>query len=659
MKMPSTSTSSSKRGAEAVFENDILPARTWASISRTVVLQMLTLLLFNLARSLFLLEPFLENGSGFPIGWIKSGLNSLIHPSSWFYDSLIIGCVWLIGMLYLQKFQMSPKIPQGPGGGGLKSILATTIIAVTSNGIINATTSLSAHMVLSAILLKCYIGIIGPASLSSLTILCNHASKDVCINEQHIFLIVSGIFTGIRIWWKLQGPSNGQVLRFPLIQLSGNTLLRQRIGSELVKDMFDVALSLRLYCFLYYMLGMKVEIFLADVLRIDHRSYHEDESNVFAETYHEMIWSYATLVLHTWVINALLVLNFGLLHAIFNINMTKRTKFPILHLEKPPTAYINLMDAMRNDGTKSNVKESGLLLKHLAFQDFAEIAASESKVRRSEFFTLSQPGGHPHHWNEVRSICLNTISEFSGDLEKASKPANIVTATPLTPLPAGPNSNFNLATQTPTMPRLRRLGGPQNQITDTIEKLGHSSGIQEVLPSKLSVLQGSTNSNLVTEKEKYGLRTLERYLFSPEKIGTAVTNAASVFTIPGPSGDTAIRSVYAKSQVVIWSVEGLAHLIAASIDEDRFGVVQKDLPEVLEAFLLLQKTVEKHRKGATATARKNRFETRDLQLKQELRVALKSSLFRICVAFGEHLLALPISLELRKKLSNYQSFAEA
>ena len=101
---------------------------------------------------------------------------------------------------------------------------------------------------------------------------------------------------------------------------------------------------------------------------------------------------------------------------------------------------------------------------------------------------------------------------------------------------------------------------------------------------------------MIKLKEKYGLRTLERYLLSPEKIGNAVTNAASVFTIPGPSGDTAIRSVYAKSQVVIWSVEGLAHLIAASIDEDRFGVVQKDLPEVLEAFLLLQKTVEKQSK---------------------------------------------------------------
>ena len=116
--------------------------------------------------------------------------------------------------------------------------------------------------------------------------------------------------------------------------------------------------------------------------------------------------------------------------------------------------------------------------------------------------------------------------------------------------------------------------------------------------------------------------------------------------------------MYEKGQVVIWAVEGLAHLVAASIDEDRYGVVQKDLPKVIEALLLLQQTVEKHRKGATATARKNRFETRDLQLKQELRIALKSSLFRICVVFGEHLEALPLAPDLRKRIMNYQSFAE-
>ena len=68
-------------------------------------------------------------------------------------------------------------------------------------------------------------------------------------------------------------------------------------------------------------------------------------------------------------------------------------------------------------------------------------------------------------------------------------------------------------------------------------------------------------------------------------------------------------------------------------------------------------TLERH-KGLTATARKNRFETRDLQLKQDLRVALKSSLYRITVTFGDSLNTLDLPTEHRASLANYQSFRE-
>ena len=50
-------------------------------------------------------------------------------------------------------------------------------------------------------------------------------------------------------------------------------------------------------------------------------------------------------------------------------------------------------------------------------------------------------------------------------------------------------------------------------------------------------------------------------------------------------------------------------------------------PALLDYIDYLFQTLERH-KGLTATARKNRFETRDLQLKQDLRVTLKSSLYR-------------------------------
>jgi nucleoporin NDC1 len=655
-----------RASAEVMFENDILPARAWSTITRAVVWQIISLFAFCLTRSLLLLEPFSANGSGFPVGWIRHGINSIVHPSSWVYDGLIIGCLSVLGMLYLKNLQTSSKVPQG-GGAGLKYIILSGLTASTSNGFINALTSLVAHVGLAALLIRCYIGILGPSVISSLKHLCNPDQADTfCVNESHVFLVMSGAYTGLRAWWKLHGPSNRNVLRFPLIQQSGNTLLRQRIFSELIKELFDAGLSLRWFCVLYYLLGQRVELFIADGLHIDHRTDYQDDSILMfpALSYQDTFWYYTSLLLHTWTINALLIFNIGLLHAIFSINMTKRIRFPITSRSDSATSQcIMLMDAMKNDGAKSSLKESGLLLKHLAFQDFADLTAAQSKLRRSEFFMLSQPGGHPHHWNEVRSICLNTIADFSQDLEMASKPtsntvAPVNSASVSTDQYVAANANG-----TPSIPRLRRLGGPQTPLMGgrTNALPGIRSGIQELVPSTSSQLQpGENKTNHIASTENTVLGKLEKYLAGPEKLAAALTNATSAFSLPGGgnSGDAAVRSVYAKGQVVIWAVEGLAHLVAASIVEDRYGVVQKDLPKVIEALLLLQQTVEKHRKGATATARKNRFETRDLQLKQELRIALKSSLFRICVVFGEHLDALPLAADLRKRIMNYQSFAE-
>ena len=56
-----------------------------------------------------------------------------------------------------------------------------------------------------------------------------------------------------------------------------------------------------------------------------------------------------------------------------------------------------------------------------------------------------------------------------------------------------------------------------------------------------------------------------------------------------------VRSAFAKSQLVIWAVEALSNLISASVFEDRFGVVQKQLPKILAAMLNLQQTVERHK----------------------------------------------------------------
>ena len=52
------------------------------------------------------------------------------------------------------------------------------------------------------------------------------------------------------------------------------------------------------------------------------------------------------------------------------------------------------------------------VLQYLAFQDLCE-AASQSKQRRLEMFSLSQPGGHPHHWVAVSSASLGLLRDIT------------------------------------------------------------------------------------------------------------------------------------------------------------------------------------------------------------------------------------------------------
>ncbi len=100
----------------------------------------------------------------------------------------------------------------------------------------------------------------------------------------------------------------------------------------------------------------------------------------------------------------------------------------------------------------------------------------------------------------------------------------------------------------------------------------------------------------------------------------------------------------------------------ASIEEDGYGVVQKDLPAILTALLKLEESVDRCRVLQAAGNyhhRKRRAEPADVQLKQELKCALKSAVYRITMSFKEHILVVPLEADLAKKISNCHNFLEA
>ena len=88
-----------------------------------------------------------------------------------------------------------------------------------------------------------------------------------------------------------------------------------------------------------------------------------------------------------------------------------------------------------------------------------------------------------------------------------------------------------------------------------------------------------------------------------------------------------------------------------------FWLYQNNCLNYFSFFKFIPQTINKH-KGVTITSRKNRFETRDQQLKQELRTSLKSSIYRIVNAYGDHLDSISIPTEWHKKLHSYETFHE-
>lgn len=123
------------------------------------------------------------------------------------------------------------------------------------------------------------------------------------------------------------------------------------------------------------------------------------------------------------------------------------------------------------------------------------------------------------------------------------------------------------------------------------------------------------------------------------------------------------QALFADSQAHIWALQGLSHLVAASFSEDQFGVVQTTLPNILSSLVVLLEAVDRHFKLPHASSKPVRTicsmgDSTYKTLRFALRAALKTAIYKITTTFGEHLNAVNISTEHRKRLQQFLEFKE-
>lgn len=290
--------------------------------------------------------------------------------------------------------------------------------------------------------------------------------------------------------------------------------------------------------------------------------------------------------------------------SILLINYTKLRVFSVFLTAPLPTASLEQI-------LSSLSPSSPPLLHHLSLQALARLTATSSSAR-SAIFSLSQPGGHPHSWNTVSQSCLATLDSISSSITSLTSPKAPAISTP-TPTPK-PEPQY---ISSPGMRRLAPSFGAK------MEEVPVPSGVS---PAKQMM---SSITNLLDRLKKQ-------------------PGVAMLFKVQPEAG---MRAIFCKSQAAIWSVDILSHLVAASITEDRFGVVQKELVIILTSLLTLDQKIAGFRKPAGTS-------DEDVRLKQELKAAVKAGLYRIAIQFGEHIQAIPMERELGNKMMNYQKFLE-
>jgi nucleoporin NDC1 len=137
-----------------------------------------------------------------------------------------------------------------------------------------------------------------------------------------------------------------------------------------------------------------------------------------------------------------------------------------------------------------------------------------------------------------------------------------------------------------------------------------------------------------------------------------ILNSSVVIFLFGELPEKRLRHMLVtKGQLVIWTTQSLALLASASFEEDSYGVVQKDLPAIITALLQLKQILDKLLKAGSykKSYRNDRF---DIKMKNALRSAVKRSLYRIAVTFGQYLNELPLSNDSLQQMQNFLKFKE-
>ncbi|KAK9404232.1 nucleoporin NDC1 [Crotalus adamanteus] len=576
----------------------ILRWRATASIAWSVLLLPLCVAVFIIISSIDLFHP---------VQWITNSFNDL-------YTSYVIFCILLLSVVILvinvfnvQFHTVVPSIHCSRLALISKIIHPQQVIHSIAHAVMGVLVAWCA-----AVMTKGKFLFLSMPCTATTTESAADATLRMCLNEYHLFILLLGAFMGYSYSLRYL-IHNLNYLPFPAIQQYKYLRFRRSLPLLAKHSCVESFYMVRNFCAVYYFFGYIPRTWIMTTMNI------QPDSNLpLLDTVAGLLD--LSLLYHSWLCGLFLLMTWYIAWLLFRIFSTEAHHFPV-----QPT-FAEEADQCLPKILNSNPPP---LLKFLALQDLMFLS-QYSSVRRQAVFSLSQPGGHPYNWTSICGECLNLLSELT---QKLIIQQEIAAA------------NGRMKQPSPG-DLIQSFSSPDLQLTGYPDEPRPMVVVAK--DAKEAAQPGSFYMWLQNKKEQIknflSKRVLIMYFFNKHP-------------------EASIQALFSDTQMHIWALEGLSHLVAASFTEDRYGVVQTTLPAILNSLLTLQEVIDKHFKLPHVSSKPpktsgNLADTSYKTLRFALRSSLKTAIYRITTTFGEHLNAVQVSSEHKKRLQQFLEFKE-
>lgn len=491
-------------------------------------------------------------------------------------------------------------------------------------------------------------------------------ARVICVNEKFLLLLIYGALVAVWYCWK-KDPSL-EPCEFPIIHQSKYLRIRAFVYSvlwtTLVKLFIPVVVSLVAYTFLGHLF---LQWFIRRTLSF------EFMLNGNAHIYD------IKLLLILWIMSTHILSNLHLMAFLFQVFLTEPQFFPI---EAGALAERNVFSQQGNKQPHevtlvqalSNTKVP--IVRQLAALDLYTLSEyGDLYRRRQQIFALSVPGGHAYNWNALCSCLIGLINAFNDELNvsirnlkngghqiklnnnalphQAKYMQTFTSNLGASPVPEFRSSTPTSATEMAEKIRNRQYNdtcGIRNMMTPIATNNGNEQLLSPIRPVADPCARFTQTVNAIQQKIQNVKTTIFnipviRYLFGENEMAQLHT----LLTI-------------SKGDEIGWIVQGLSSVAVHSLHEDRYGVVQINLPEIINTLLQLRETINKLPTSVFNASSVSPY-LRSFQSKPNgaivLRNAVKRSLYNLSITFNEYLPELVTNLSDLRILQNYVDFLES